>query len=133
MIGWSVPHARYPAGYHCDPQQPLPFAGLAAQKRHFSLYLCSLYVGEGGDADWFRSAWARSGKKLDMGKCCVRFKTLDDLPLAVIGEAIRRTPAHVYVAHYRSALEAMKAAGPRKRPDATPALTKKGAAATREN
>jgi hypothetical protein len=108
MIGWSVPHARYPAGYHCDPKQPLPFAGLAAQKHHFSLYLCSLYVGEGGDADWFRSAWARSGKKLDMGKGCIRFRKLDDLALDVIAESFRRMTVDRFVAEYEAVRAAHK-------------------------
>lgn len=103
MIGWSVPHSRYPAGYHCNPKQPLPFAGLAAQKHHFSLYLCSLYVGEGGDADWFRAAWAKTGKKLDLGKGCIRFKKLDDLALDVIAESFRRMSVDRFVADYEAA------------------------------
>ena len=80
MIGYYVPHRVYPAGYHCDPRQPLPFAGLAAQKNHMSLYLCSAY-GDHAEARWLRQAWAKSGKKLDMGKSCVRFRSIDDLPL----------------------------------------------------
>src|SRR5262245_42701874 len=72
MIGYYVPHRVYPAGYHCDPKQPLPFAGLASQKNHMSLYLMCVY-GESELSHWFRAAWARTGKKLDMGKSCVRF------------------------------------------------------------
>src|SRR5438046_900300 len=92
MIGYYVPHRVFPAGYHCDPKQPLPFAALASQKGYMALYLMAVY----GDADhqaWFRDAWAKTGKKLDMGKACVRFKKLADLPLSVIGEVIRRVPA----------------------------------------
>ena len=113
MIGWSVPHDVYPNGYHCDPRQPLPLAGLASQKNHMSLHLMSVYCGcEGGGetahARWFREAWARTGKKLDMGKACIRFKKLEDLPLEVIGEAIRRVSAKKYIEHYEKALAMMR-------------------------
>lgn len=97
MIGYYVPHRVYPAGYHCDPRQPLPFGGLASQKNHLSLYLMCLY-GSSEHLTWFQTAWAKTGKKLDMGKACVRFKKLDDLPLDVIAEAIRRVPAKDYIA-----------------------------------
>lgn len=106
MIGYAVPHSVFPAGYHCDPTQPLPFAALASQKNNVSLYLMGLYVGSADDKEteevlWFRQAWADAGKKkLDMGKSCVRFKKLDDVPLEVIGEAIRRMPASLYIERY---------------------------------
>jgi hypothetical protein len=116
MIGYYVPHRVFPAGYHCDPKQPLPFAGLAAQKNHFGLYICSVYYScdgnESPEATWLRDAWTRTGKKLDMGKACIRFKKLDDVPLEVVGEAIRRMPAKRYVEFYESALAAMAAAKP---------------------
>src|SRR5277367_2034091 len=64
MIGYFVPHRVYPAGYHCDPRQPLPFANLGSQKNHMALYLMCVY-GESDLARWFREAWAKSGKKLD--------------------------------------------------------------------
>lgn len=111
MIGYSVPHRVYPAGYHCDPKQPLPFAGLASQKGHMSLYLMGLYCGCGfagdditEDSKWFRSAWTKAGKKLDMGKACVRFRKLEDVPLDVVGEAIRRIPPKVYIDRYEAEL-----------------------------
>ncbi|MDQ6801866.1 MAG: DUF1801 domain-containing protein [Acidobacteriota bacterium] len=106
MIGYYVPHRIYPKGYHPDPRQGLPFAALASQKNYMSLYLMGLYCGcvegvsETALVRWFREAWARSGKELEMGKSCIRFKRLDDLPLAVIGEAIRRTPAKAYIDLY---------------------------------
>ncbi len=106
MIGYYVPHRVFPAGYHCDPKQPLPFAGLASQKNYMSLYMMADY-GEGIDGGWLRKAWARTGKKLDMGKCCIRFKKLDDLPLEVIGEAIRRVPAKAYIKYYQTAILTM--------------------------
>jgi hypothetical protein len=104
MIGYYVPHRVYPPGYHCDPKQPLTFAGLASQKNHMSLYLMCVY-GDSNHLQWFREAWAKSGKKLDMGKSCVRFKKLEDLPLDVIGEAIRRVPAKKYVECCESSLK----------------------------
>ena len=112
MIGYSVPHSVFPAGYHCDPRQPLPFAGLASQKNHMSVYLMGMYCGCVGEQEtelvrWFRAAWAKTGKKLDMGKACIRFKKLDEVALDVLGEAIKRVPVKKYVAHYTEALEAM--------------------------
>lgn len=104
MIGYCVPHRVYPAGYHCNPKQPLPFAGLASQKGHMSLYLMGLY-GSAELVRWFESEWAKTGKKLDMGKSCVRFKKLDDLPLDVIGAAIAKLPAKVYIEHYEKAIK----------------------------
>jgi hypothetical protein len=110
MIGYCVPHSVFPAGYHTDPSQPLPFAALASQKSHMAVYLMGLYCGptdrpggETKDARWFREAWARTGKKLDMGKACVRFKKLEDVALDVVGEAIRRIPVDTYVARYTEA------------------------------
>lgn len=103
MIGYYVPHRVYPAGYHCDPRQGVPYAALAAQKNYCSIYLMSLY-GSPTEEAWFRQRWAQTGKKLDSGKCCVRFRTLDDLDLGIIGEAIRRVPARAYLAHYEAAL-----------------------------
>jgi len=105
MIGYYVPHRVFPAGYHCDPRQPLPFAALAAQKQYMSLYLMGIYGGnaeDGTDASWFAEAWRRTGKKLDMGKSCVRFKRIEDVALEVVAEAIRRQPAQAYIARYQA-------------------------------
>ena len=110
MIGYYVPHRVFPAGYHCDPRQPLPFAGLASQKNHMALYLMCIY-GDPSQAQWFREAWAKTGKKLDMGKSCVRFKNADDLALDVLGEAIRRVPARKYVERYQAILAGARPAG----------------------
>jgi uncharacterized protein YdhG (YjbR/CyaY superfamily) len=103
MIGYYVPHRVYPAGYHCDPRQPLPFAGLASQKNHMAVYLMCIYGGS-EDEKRFRAAWAKTGKKLDMGKCCIRFKKLDDLALDLIGESIRRVPVKTYIERYEAVL-----------------------------
>ncbi|MBS0206120.1 MAG: DUF1801 domain-containing protein [Planctomycetes bacterium] len=103
MIGYYVPHRVYPAGYHCDPKQPLPFVCLASQKNYMSLYMMSVY-GDSELAAWFKSAWEQTGKKLDMGKSCIRFKKIQNLALEVIGEAIRRLPAERYIKFYESTL-----------------------------
>jgi hypothetical protein len=95
MIGYYVPHSVYPPGYHCDPRQPLGFAHLASQKNYMALYMMCLY----GDADQlkqFEAEWKKAGKKLDMGKSCIRFKKLEDLALDVIAHAIGRVSARKY-------------------------------------
>jgi hypothetical protein len=96
MIGYYVPLERYPVTYN---GRPLGVAALASQKRHLSLYLMGIY-GDDGESTWFRERWARTGKKLDMGKSCVRFKRLDDLALDVVGEAIARTSVDDFIAVY---------------------------------
>lgn len=107
MMGYAVPHRVYPAGYHCDPKQPLPFAGLASQKQAMSVYLMSVYMTP-GELQWFTTAWAKTGKKLDMGKSCIRFKKVEDLALDVLGEAIRRMPVKKYIAEYEKNLAKTK-------------------------
>jgi hypothetical protein len=103
MIGYVVPHRIYPAGYHCDPSLPLPFANLASQKNHMALYLMCCY-GDKATDQWFRKAWAAAGKKLDMGKSCVRFKKLEDVSLEVIGQVIARVPVKNYIARIEQVL-----------------------------
>ncbi len=103
MIGYVVPHKLFPAGYHCDPTQPLPYAGLASQKNHMSVYLMCCY-GDSKRERWLREEFAKAGKKLDMGKACIRFKKLEDLPLNVIGQAMKNAPLKQYVAAYESTL-----------------------------
>ena len=96
MIGYYVPLSAYPKGYHANPKQPLTFATLGSQKNYMSLYLMCAYGGE--QAQWFREEWAKTGKKIDMGKSCIRFKKADDLPLELIGEAVKRVPAKKWIA-----------------------------------
>lgn len=104
MIGYYVPHSIYPDGYHCDPKQPLPFASLASQKNHMALYMTCVY-GDPELSDWFREAWKSAGKKLDAGKSCVRFKKLDDVPLKVVGQAIKKVPVKKFVDFYESVIK----------------------------
>ncbi len=96
MIGYVVPHRIYPAGYRCDPKLPLPYANLGSQKDHMALYLMCVY-GDKATEQWFRKAWQAAGKKLDMGKSCVRFKKLEDVSLEVIGQVIARVPVDEYI------------------------------------
>lgn len=98
MIGWYVPLDRFPETYN---GQPLGLAALASQKHHMSLYLNNVY-GDAATEAWFRKRYAASGKTLDMGKSCVRFRRLDDLPLEVVGEVIARTPVDAFVERYRA-------------------------------
>jgi len=119
MIGYYVPHALFPAGYHCDPKQPLPFAALASQKNHMAVYLMCAY---GDQNHWFQEAWKKTGKKLDMGKSCVRFKKVEDLALDVIGEAIKRVPAKKWILIYQSAIDTR---GAEKKPVAKKSAKKK--------
>jgi hypothetical protein len=114
MIGYYVPHRVYPAGYHCDPKQPLPFAGIASQKNHMSLYIGCLYANS-DVAEKFKQDWARTGKKLDMGKACVRFRKLDDLALDVIAEHIRRATVNQYVEFYEKGLKAPRSGPPQRK------------------
>lgn len=102
MIGWFVPHRLFPAGYHCDPAQPLPMGGLAAQKNAFSLYLMPLY-GDTKLLAWFTSAWQKTGKKLDMGKACIRFKKAEDLALDVVAATLQKLSLRGYVDAYVAA------------------------------
>ena len=99
MIGYAVPHRVWPLGYHCDPKKPLMMAALSSQKDNMTVYLMSVY-GDKAERAWFQNAWAKTGKKLNMGGSCIRFKKLEDAALDVIGEAIRRTPAKAYVNNY---------------------------------
>ena len=98
MIGYVVPLKRYPVTYN---RQPLSYAGLASQKQYMSLYLMNIY-GDTETEQWFREEYLASGKKLDMGKSCVRFKKLEDLPLGLVGEAIARTPLAAFLERYEA-------------------------------
>lgn len=104
MIGYVVPHSIYPAGYHCKPSEPLTYAMLASQKNHMALYFMSVY-GHEETREWFCKAYQASGKKLDMGKSCIRFRKVEDLPLEVIGQAVARIPVKKYIAFVEKSLQ----------------------------
>jgi uncharacterized protein YdhG (YjbR/CyaY superfamily) len=96
MICYSVPLSRYSDTYN---GQALCYAGLAAQKHHNSLYLMSVY-GTEAEAREFRQAYKATGKKLDMGRACIRFHSADDLPLSLIGKTIAKTAVNDFIAGY---------------------------------
>ena len=137
MIGYAVPHRVWPLGYHCDPKKPLMMAALSSQKDNMTVYLMSVY-GDKAERAWFQNAWAKTGKKLNMGGSCIRFKKLEDAALDVIGEAIRRTPAKAYVDSYVKIL-ASTGRGPdgkkisKKSSKKTSKNTDAGAAATKKS
>jgi len=99
MIGWYIPLERFPDTYN---GQPLGLAGLASQKSYMSLYLNTVY-GDPQTEHWFKERYAASGKTLNMGKSCLRFRQLDELPLDVIGETIARVDLDGYLEQYRVA------------------------------
>jgi hypothetical protein len=96
MIVYGIPLARYPNTYN---GQPLSYVALAAQKGHFSLYLMGVY-GDPAREAWIRDAFREAGKKLDMGKSCLRFRRLEDLPLESIGELVASVPPEELIAIY---------------------------------
>ncbi|MFT5285091.1 MAG: hypothetical protein ACI8TQ_001252 [Planctomycetota bacterium] len=124
MIGYFVPHSLFPAGYHCDPTQPLPFAALASQKNHMAIYLMCIYGSEKHKA-WFSEAWLKTGKKLDMGKSCIRFKKLEQVALNVIGQAIKKVPASKFIAAYQESRNAGSKAAKQAKPVAKKKVAKK--------
>ena len=105
MLSYVIPLETYPETYN---GHPLMYAALASQKRHMSLYLMNVY-GDEESQRWFADGFAAAGKKLDMGKACVRFKKLDDLPLDVIAAAVARTPVAEYIAGYEESRAQMAA------------------------
>ena len=111
MIGYYIPHSAYPKGYACDPKKPLPIAVLGSKKNYMTLHLMSIYAGgdsSHSNAQWFRDEWTKTGKKMDVGEACIRFKKADDLPLKLIGEAIKRIPAKKWIAICEAAQGAKK-------------------------
>ena len=102
MLTYQVPLSRYPDTYN---GKALAYAALASQKNYVSLHLMSVY-GDQATEDWFHDRYRASGKKLNMGKSCVRFRNLDDVPLDVIGDVIARTSVEQFLARYESARKA---------------------------
>ena len=103
LPAWFLPHSEYPDGYHCDPKQPLPFAGIGNQKNHIGIYLFGVYC-DPKESEKFAKEWKSAGKKLDMGKSCIRVKTLKDIPLEVISKLFQRMTASRFVKSYEAGL-----------------------------
>jgi hypothetical protein len=99
MISYVVPLSIYPDGYLGKKDTLLPYASLASQKNHMAVYLMNIYTDKESEA-WFTKQYKASGKKMDVGKSCVRFKKVDDLPLDVIGSAIGRTSVQDFITTY---------------------------------
>jgi uncharacterized protein YdhG (YjbR/CyaY superfamily) len=97
VLSYEVPLSRLPDTYN---GQPLSYVALGSQKNYMSLYLMNIY-GDPKAAKWFKSAYKAKGKKLDMGKSCVRFKTVEDLPLDLVAEVVGRTPIEDWIRIYR--------------------------------
>ena len=101
-MGWSVPHSIYPAGYHCNPKDPLPFMGLASQKNSINIYHMGIYA-DPKLLKWFQEAHAKaSPKKLDMGKSCIRYKKPEDIPYDLIGELASKMTAEDWINMYET-------------------------------
>jgi hypothetical protein len=105
MIGYVVPHSRYPAGYHCDPKLPLPFISIAAQKNFYAFYHMGIYI-DPELMDWFAEAYPKhSSAKLDMGKSCIRFKKPEHIPYALLGELAGKITPEQWVGLYEARLK----------------------------
>ena len=105
MIGYYVPHSVYPDGYHCDPKTPLPFMSFASQKNSVNLYHMGIYAKK-ELLDWFVGEYPKHCKrKLDMGKSCIRFKKMDEIPFELIGELTKKMSSEEWIDIYESALK----------------------------
>ncbi len=100
MIGWAVPLETYPAGYHCTPGSPLPFMSIASQKNFIALYHMGMYA-KPELLDWFVEEYPKYSRiKLDMGKSCVRFKKMDDIPLELLAELSKKMTVKEWIDIY---------------------------------
>lgn len=100
IIGYVVPHTLYPAGYHTDPKQPLPFINIASQKNHIALYHMGLYARP-DLLEWFTEEYAKHSKtKLNMGKSCIRFKKPEHIPYELIAELSRKIKPEDWIEAY---------------------------------
>jgi len=105
MLGYSVPHSLYPNGYHCDPKQPLPFLAIASQKNFIAVYHMGIYANK-ELFDWFTTEYPKHCKtKLDMGKSCIRFKKMDAIPYALLGELATKMTVQEWIATYETAFK----------------------------
>jgi len=105
MISYVVPHSIYPKGYHCDPKIPLPFLSFASQKNSLNLYHMGIYA----DKDlynWFTNEYPlHCSQKLDMGKSCIRFKKVNDIPFDLIGQLVQKMTPKQWIEIYEQAFK----------------------------
>ncbi|WP_456867866.1 DUF1801 domain-containing protein [Galbibacter sp. BG1] len=100
MIGYVVPHAIYPSGYHCNPNLPLPFINIASQKNHIALYHSGIYADK-NIYNWFVKEYPKhTNIKLDMGKSCVRFKKFEQIPFELISELMKKMNVEEWISLY---------------------------------
>lgn len=105
MIGYVVPHSLYPNGYHTDPKQPLPFINIASQKNNIAVYHMGIYTDQ-DLMDWFIKEYAIQSKaKLDMGKSCIRFRKVEQIPYELIGELVGKMSSQEWIDLYESKLK----------------------------
>lgn len=101
-LGYVVPHKIYPAGYHCNPKEPLPFAGIASQKGSINLYHMGIYADE-KLLKWFQDEYPKHSKqKLDMGKSCIRFKKMEEIPYKLVGELMKKITVKKWIGIYEA-------------------------------
>lgn len=104
-LGYVVPHSIYPAGYHCKPIEPLPFAGITSQKNSINFYHMGMYT-DPKLLEWFVNEYPKHSKqKLDMGKSCIRFKKIEEIPYDLIGELMKKMSVEDWVSIYESKLK----------------------------
>ncbi|AMR42803.1 hypothetical protein BAX96_01790 [Elizabethkingia anophelis] len=102
MLTWVVPLSSYPAGYHCAPGTPLPFLSLASQKNFLAFYHMGIYADK-DLLEWFQESYTQHAKyKLDMGKSCVRFKKMDDIPYGIIAELSTKISPEMWIEKYET-------------------------------
>lgn len=105
MIGYVIPHSKYPPGYHCDPKQALPFMNIASQKNFIAVYHMGVYSNP-ALLKWFTAAHAKAtSKKLDIGKSCMRYKKPEDIPFDLIGELAGKITADEWITIYEKAIK----------------------------
>ena len=105
MLGYVVPHSIYPSGYHCDPKTPLPFMGMASQKNFIAFYHMGIYADE-KLLNWFVTEYPKHCKtKLDMGKSCIRFKKMNDIPMELLGQLVAKMSVQDWISLYEKNLK----------------------------
>ncbi|TXE08190.1 DUF1801 domain-containing protein [Gelidibacter salicanalis] len=105
MISYYIPHSIYPEGYHCKPSEPLPFISFASQKNSINLYHSGIYAIP-KIHDWFVAEYPKHSKrKLDMGKSCIRFKKIEDIPFDLIGDLVSKITAEEWISVYEAQIK----------------------------
>jgi uncharacterized protein YdhG (YjbR/CyaY superfamily) len=108
MVSYVIPHSIYPSGYHCNPKDPVPFISIASQKNYIAVYHMGIYIYP-EILSWFREEYSKNAKtKLDMGKSCIRFKKVDDIPYDLIAELSRKITVEDFLERYQDGLKIIK-------------------------